>query len=648
MNLRKNSLFFYSFFLCLFAVFALSCRETVRTADDYYAAKRYDRAAEEYRQFIKDNPKLLSLPNAYLGLAWSEYQLGNYPEAEGAVAILMTRYPGHYLEPQARYLKAHILFAQRKFVECSEELEDFLLKFPDNSLVPDVRVLLARSAAAQLRFAEAADEYKMYLERYGNGPYVPAALIGRAKALEKSAKWQEAAETLEEFIKRFPKHLERPQAMLDLARYKMAYADYSSAENLLLELINVYSMPDLTLSAQKMLLDIYDAERKIDDAANIARNLLGLIDPRNDTEAAKLVFRLAQYHAARGDTSAARNYFRRIAERMDFDSAKHAYALFWLTIDEMSRGNREEALAFGERFLSLYPSNPEYEKIDRIIIDVYFSAGRTADGAANLETLLKREWSTAAPKDFYRLASSYIDLKDYNSAMRNVAEGLKRSERAGDTPSILSGLYHSMILNNLLGNSAKAVESWWRLKSISENYVTVSEKVFWDDMEEQFYRENRITPQMRERSQFSEEKQKVNVEGFEWKLGDISAMKLSNSLFMTFASSTQANQDFEYAPKSLTNYIDEMVRMHDFDNIPDTWYPLRSSIGADWIVHGRITGDEYDTNILILDLRLLRVDYEKIFPFEYSYKINLSEEPTVASRIVRESIDRMRTYKPSR
>ncbi len=632
--------------LACLVLFAGCARETVKTADDYYAQGRFDRAAEEYRQFIKDNPKMFSVPNAYLGLAWSEFHRGNLAEAEEAVMILRSRYPENYLQPQASYLHALIRFANRDYVPCANEMREFLLRYPDDALAPEARVLLARSEAAMLRFAAAAENYRVYLEKFADGPYAPAALIGRAEALARMAQWEDADRTLDAFVTRFRRHPDRPRALVDLARYRIAYGRYTEAEPLLEEVIHGYSIPALRGEAQDLLVQCYDARVLPDEAARVLKARLEGLPVDADTQAAPLLSRLAEYNATRGDTGQARQYYRRLAARNEADTARHALSLAWLSIDAMARGQVEEALSWSEELTRRYPAHPRADDAERMIIDVFLKAGRTADGADRLETLLRKRWNSAPPAEFYRLASARMDLRQYDRALEAAAQGLDRARRAGDTRAILSGLYHGMILNGLAGNKARAVESWWRLKGMEPNYLTVEETVYWDNEEQEFYRENRVPPERRGRAYFEAGHLAIHVAGFEWKLGDIESMKLSNSLGMLLAASVESHDDMTYVPRDRVRFAGDLLSRTDFARLPDTWFPLRSNVGADWIVGGRIGADVPGT--LRLSLRMLRLDYDGVFPFDYEYVIPVEESGDKAPFVVRETVERMRLYRPER
>ncbi len=622
-------------------------------ADKLYAAGDYERSAEAYRDFIRMEPKSSYLPEAYLGLAWSEYKRGNFAQASEAVELMRSRHPGHKLEATAMYLHAMALVGERRYVECSNLLRELILHHPDDPVLPEARFLLARSEAALLRFASAAEEYRKYLDLYPGGPYIAAALLGRADALARSAKWQESADVLAAYLEQFPRHPDRVEAMLNVARFRMAYADFDAAEKILLHLRNnVTAPPSAEIQAVRMLAEIYDITRRQDKAIEAYEQLRGLLPRDSEADRAKLAVKFADYYVGQGDTARARAYYQQLADARDAGSDEHARALTWLAADEMARGNREQAVRYGERYMTSYPSRIDAGGVERMLIDVLVSSGRVRDGRDRLATLLEKEDAFALPKDFYRLASLNMELRDYDEALAAAKEGLARARRLEDTPTILSGLYHTMIIHNLKGDLARAVESWWNIKDISPSYVTVTEKVYWDDREEEFYRQNREIPAaMRRRAADRKGLLSIHVAGFEWSYGDTHAMDLSSSLRTLLATSISVDPDMSYVPYEEMVHIHEIMRRDDFTNLPDTWFPLRSTIGADWIVTGSIRteqADGTDALVVVLRLKLLRVDYGGIFPFEYVYKFLPVEAATIPPSIVRETMERLKLYRPER
>lgn len=623
-----------------------ACRPEVREADRLYAAGDFGRAAEAYRQFIRDNPKSNAVADAYVGVAWSEYQQGNFPEAEEAVATVRGRFPGSPLEPTAIYIHGLTLFAQNRFVEASNELRELILKFAHDPIVPEARFLLARSEASLLRYAAAAEDYAHYLEKYGSGPYAAAALVGRAAALGRIARWQEAAAVLAEFIDRFPRHPDRPRAMIDLARYREAYGEYGEAEEILARFRREYSIPELEIEALERLAAIYELTRRTDEAANLRRKFYDLLPLNADTDRAVIALRLAEHHAVRGETDAALAYYTRIRDRHSAQPVAHARALEWLARYELARGYRENAVALAEEFLARYFDDPASERMERLVIGVFIEAGRHRDARERLVTLLRKTWSTAEPPDFYRVGTLDIQLRDYKHALEWIREGRERAERIGDTPAILSGLYQEMIVNDLEGNLARVVENWWRLEKMQPTYVTVSEKMYWDEKEQQLYRLNRSEiPDLAQPADESPYQIAVHLHGFERPIYDTLAVNLAASLTTILTSAVTVHADMRFVPRANVRHVENLVRLFDFKRVPDEYFPLRSNIGADWIVHGEIRRENEQ---VLLYLRLLRVDYDGIFPFEYLYRIAPEEIVTAPSQIARETIQKLRLYRPDR
>lgn len=639
-------------FILGLALLSPACRNiNTGAAEEHYAAGDYGRAAEEYRSFIRDNPKSPFLPEAYIGLAWSEYQRGELDEAAAATEIFRRRYPGHRLAATAAYLQANVYFTQRRYLEAENELEDLLRLFPDDPIRPEARFLLARAQAGMLRYAPAAEQYRVYIERHGSGPHVPAALWGRAQALEKLARWDEAAEALDDLVRRFPDRPERPRAMLELARLRVAAGRYEGAEAMLRGVVRDYSEPALLLEARRRLAEVLVAQARPDLAAAVYKSVFDTLDESTDTEAPFVAAWLAEHWARQGDTGTARRYYARIAGAFERAPREHATALAWLALDARARGDRDEAIARAGRFLELYRDDRRAEILERLYADVLVEAGRVQDGRDRLVTLLRRRYALAGPAEFYRVADLSMRLRDYAEALREVEEGLRRARAASDTPAIKSGLYHAIILHDLNGDRTRAVEHWWRLKQLDPNYVTVEEAVYWNEQEERFYRENRILPAMRGEGAFRPpERQAVHCAGIAFDVEDRDAHALARSLNTLFIAAITVHKDLDYVPTEKTTLVPELVGRVEYDRLPTAWYPLRSTIGADWLITGRARTERPQgaDPVMVLTLRLLRVDYEGIFPFEYSWRIPLEEVTASTPGIVRETVEKLRLYHPVR
>lgn len=630
------------FLLLLIVPLLLACRGTVRSADDHYARGEFAAAAEEYRRFIRENPRAGSIPNAWLGVAWSEYRRQEFIRAGEAIEIMRGRFPDHYLIPSARYLAAMNLYAQRRFVEAANELRGLVTEHADDPIIPEARLLLARSEGAMLRHAAAAEQFGIYLERHGDGPFVPAALLGRAAALGKAGRWAEAATALEEYLARYPDHPDRPQALLDVAQHRMAFGEYTAAEPRLLELSRLGADPGRQRIALKRLAELYELTRRESEAMATWKAYFDALPGESDTDVLPVLIRLARWHAGRGEGEIARRHYHRIARDFEGQTREHAEALEWLATFEITAGRREEGLRHAARYLDLHFARPEAARVERMVIDQLVAAGRLRDGRDRLATLVRRQWSTAAPADFYRLASLALELKDYPDALAATNEGLQRARRAGDTPAVLSGLYHTMIIHNLSGRPDRAVEHWWTLRDLSPFHVTPAEAVYWNTVEERFYRDNLIPPERRGLAAFRPGRVlAVHIAGFDWPGGDSLAAELSRSLTMLLTSSIAERRDLSFVPRDQVRLVDQIRVSADLSRPPDAWFPLRSTINADWIIHGHF---RREADRIVLALRLVRVDFNGLFPFEYEYRLILHDARAGILPIVRETIDRLALY----
>lgn len=622
-----------------------ACREiNTSVAEEAYADGNYRLAAEEYTRFIRENPKSSALPDAYLGLAWSTYKMGDYARSTQAVDVLLQRFPGSKLIPTARYVAALGYFAQRRYVEAEEELDDLILYYPNAAIIPEARFLRARAQAAMLRYAEAAESYKDYLKRYGNAPYAAAALLGRAEALLKSRRWKEAVGVYEDFLKRFPSHPDRPDVLFRLAQLYEANLLYEKGLEAYERFLSEGGSEGREREALEGKAHCLEGLQRFDEAAKVYRSLYTLAE---DTDVCSAAGRLAAYYLSRGETETARDYYRRIVLDCERVPEIHAPALEWWVKDLLDRDRFSEAFEAAEKYVTLYPGVEESEKVERMLIDMLEKAGRTRDARDRLLTWIRRRFSRAVPNDFYRLASLDITLRDYDAALEDAQEGLRRARILEDTPAIKSGLYHQMIVYDLLKRPADVLTLWWELKEIDPQYLTPEETVYWDAIEKRFFEESQVPLEFRSPEKYRLWKKiSFHLAGFVYDPSDSVQAVLATMTSRLLITHGVVDRMMNYTPAEKVRMLDQITARDDFDRIPDSWFPLRSTIGTDWIVDGRIWRDpSLDARKpIIFDVRLIRVTPEGLFPFRYRYHYAVEDVATAPPQLARVLTHRMKIY----
>lgn len=636
-------------FLC--AVVACEQQDTIRGAEALYREGQYQLAADEYLRFIRDNPKSPILPTAYLGQAWSLYKLDNFIDAGEALDIMLRRYPESPLVPNARYLFVLCRIGEHRHVEAITLLRALIQEYPGASVEADARFQLARSELAMRRYGVAAEDFTAFLAKYPDSQYAAEALLGLAQAEEKLARWSEAASTLDRFITRYPRNAARPGAMFDLARYRIAAGEFEAAEKLLLDLERAYPAWPRFRETRWELAELYLLMQRPDSAVAVLRDLHATAGDRKDSEAARLALRLAQYHAGRGETDAARTYYARLATDYAGDPQYHPLALAWLAEDELAQGRRDIAIASIQSFLETYSDHPLADRLERELIDVLIASGRVRDGRNLLARKVRRHFTIATAADLVRLASLDIELADYQAAREEAYEGVRRAERAGDTVSLRSGLYYEMIVCQVQNDMPAAIQAYWKLLKVGPTYLTATEKVYWDAQEEQFYHDNRQPIGDRERRVLSPEWQiSVTFGGIDFTTLDSGSVSLVTAFPQVLIASLGEQEGFRYVAAEKVRLLAELCRRREYDNLPDTYYPLRSTIGTDWIVFGNVTRemDRPGGRTVVFRLVLLRVDYGGLFPFEYYYYFTPDEAVNATPMIVRETIEKLKLYRPER
>ena len=107
--------------------------------------EKYDKAQAAYMAVLNDYKGTNAVPAAYLGLANSYYNNGQYKEALEYYADFVSKFPKHDLAAEAYSGKAYTLFQTGQYADAVKEWEIVLKKYNGGNNPDDIKLRIAES-----------------------------------------------------------------------------------------------------------------------------------------------------------------------------------------------------------------------------------------------------------------------------------------------------------------------------------------------------------------------------------------------------------------------------------------------------------------------------------------------------------------------
>jgi TolA-binding protein len=399
-----NRLAHHSLLICLaaapaaaFAQDADLAAKKLAAATGLYQRHLYKLAAEQYADFLKENPNHADARAARLALGVCWFRIGEH-EKSAAILSELAADPAFAQADEALLVAGHAQLARKEYAKGIAAFDQILAKFP-------------KSASAE------------------------SAALNRAQALYLAGRFKESAEACAAFAKDRPQSLQRGEALYFQALSQRALNQPDPAIATLRELIEAYAKSDRAFDASLLLSQIHEQAGRIDAAAEALRRL-GTTSADRKAEA-HYALSLLFYRAGRYDDSAgtikvilsqfpddpvaksarlqlgltyvaARKYDDArgaLAEVVKNDPSRAIAARYWLAQCDIGQKNFPAARTALLELASIQPPAANLEQIVLDLADCLMGQGKFADAAGEYEAFVNRFSNTTRAADaIYRQA----------------------------------------------------------------------------------------------------------------------------------------------------------------------------------------------------------------------------------------------------
>jgi len=251
-----------------------------------YARKDYAHAAAAYYKAMQQaGVSELGEKSAHK-LGWSYFHQGSFDDALKTFAYQWKTYPQGPLAPDAAFMQAECLFAQKKYSEALEAYDG--VENLRSEGFEALRLLHAGQAAGQLKQWKKSLEYlDPCVERFPDSPHAPEAIYERGWAHQNLGSADEAGRLYRQVIEKAGNREVAARAQFMLGELEFARKDYSEAVRSYFKVIYGYSYPTWQAEAYYEAARCFEMLRQTDKAAELYRELAEKFPDSDKTPIAK-------------------------------------------------------------------------------------------------------------------------------------------------------------------------------------------------------------------------------------------------------------------------------------------------------------------------------------------------------------------------
>ena len=217
-----------------------------RLGEVAYNEKDWGQAVEEFRRVEKDYPKSYIVPEALLGIVYSDLALEQFSQAEANLFLLGETYPSFLKEPAVLYAQGIVALHKGDYVNAEKTLkrvktaeaqfylgktyllskraflaaaafENMIRDYPQSDLKEEAQFFIGDSFFLAEDFSGAISKYQRFLALYPESPLRVSALFRIGSSHFQKKDFVEARANFQSVLDRYPKDFFAPLAQYFIA-----------------------------------------------------------------------------------------------------------------------------------------------------------------------------------------------------------------------------------------------------------------------------------------------------------------------------------------------------------------------------------------------------------------------------------------------
>jgi len=379
------------------------------------ADKKWDEAANHYKELAEKSPDHALAPYALYHLGTCRFERGAFAEAADVFGRAADKYAASDLAPQAMYQKALSLQKADRVADARAAYQAMLAKFAGHDLAPSALLGLGTCLEKEKNYAEAADAFRKLLDASKDDKVREQAAYELAWSLQQAGKEKEALEAYERLARDFAASALAADANFQIAEARYRDKKYADADAL-------YSKA-LAASGDRLKDKILYrlgwckwAEAKYDEAAKLFDRLVAET-PQSDLVPDALL-QAGEALARLGKPADAIERLSKLADPKFKDFPHAADARFRLGEAQAVLGRHEDALATLSVIEQAYPGYAAMAEVQFGIGKALYDLKRLDQARQRFERVLgMTETETGAKAQFY-VGETYLAAGNPREALK--------------------------------------------------------------------------------------------------------------------------------------------------------------------------------------------------------------------------------------
>ena len=374
----------------------------LRTADSYYAMKRYPEAIRIYSRVADEGGDY-----ALYQIGQAFYNAGDSFEAIAAFRRLIEEHRISDWSEEAQYTIGYIYFQNQDFDRAIEEYRKIVVQQPNDPLAAKALYGIGDAFYNAGDHESAVRSYSQLLESYPNSPYVSDAAAGIQYALTALGEEERAAEVIDSFAEQHP-----GSPVVDELRFRQAEVKYQSgrtdeAMTEFLRYIRTSRNDRLLPEAYFYLGVIYADLRMAQEAVSYLRQIVDSYEQSDRfPEAAR---RLGQLYLEDGRNNEAIAVFRKLESTRRSDGRIVAEARYGQGVALINMGRNREAERLLQEAIDAAPDAPETMPAILGLARVHEESGRSGEAMRLYQHVIDKSSDEVGAEALYRYGNLLIE-----------------------------------------------------------------------------------------------------------------------------------------------------------------------------------------------------------------------------------------------
>jgi len=425
------------------------------SGENRFLLKKYDRAAERYREFLEKADKAADrIARARYRMAWVHRYAKKNQEALAELGKIDAKAAGDVIATEMKYLEGVCLFETGKHDEAikalntyldakdhsrfgddallkvavsemkrdrksqaAKSLERFLKEYSSSELLPQVNYQLAECYYDQKEYARAVEKYTLVADREKADDLTPYAMFGIGLCYYDQEKWTEAAKSFSQMAEKFQKAELTPQALYRKARSLMKLKKWADADQAFRALVTAYPKHELARTSLIAAGTCLQEQQKWVDAAATFKAVVD--DYTAGEDQARIIYEQAWSWRQAGKEDESLKAFSHLAEKFPADPLA-ADAYFYLAeakykgkqdaseTPKLRKERLDEALALYEKVLGAAKDKRLADKVHYRIGWCWWLTEQYSKAADEFDKLIKEfPGSELMPDALFQAGQSY-------------------------------------------------------------------------------------------------------------------------------------------------------------------------------------------------------------------------------------------------